>query len=414
MVHVPGLSGPANDIHRGFNMGLPLSGVRILDLSAIISGPYGTMLLADLGAEVIKIEKPGTGDGARGMPPHFFEGESAYFISFNRNKKSIALNLTTPEGKKAFLALVQKADVVVNNYRPGVVEKLGIDYESLRKVNSRIICCSVTGYGETGPFKDRPAFDIAVQARGGILSFTGEPSRPPVRMGVPMGDLAGGMFAAHGILAALYQREQTGRGQNVDISMLDCQIALLSYRGQYYLSGNEIAQPLGTGHASVHPSRAFKTKSFDIVLDCNLQRIFDEFCALAGIPEMARDPKFSSRENRFENRAELYERLERLFLTRTGEEWLELMEARIPIAPINTVDKALADPQILGRNMVPEIDYGEGKRLKVIGNPIKMSEIEEEKFDPAPRLGQDGEAILKELLHYSQEEIETLQSQNLR
>lgn len=391
-------------------MSFPLSGVRILDLSAIIAGPYSTLLLADLGAEVIKIEKPGTGDGARGMPPYFFEGESVYFIAFNRNKKSMTLNLTSRRGKRAFFDLVKVSDVVVDNYRPGVVQKLGIDYETLKEVNPRIICCSITGYGSTGPFKDRPAFDIAVQARGGIMSFTGEPGRPPVRMGVPMGDLAGGVYASQGILAALYQREKTGRGQKVDISMLDCQIALLSYRGQYYLSGNEIAQSLGTGHASVHPSRSFKTKTFDIVLDCNLQRIFNEFCEMAGIPEMAKDPKFNSRENRFDNREELYERLEKLFLTRTGDEWLELMEQRIPIAPINTVDKALADPQIVSRNMVPEIDYGDGKKLRVIGNPIKMSEIETEKFDPAPRMGQDGEKILKELLHYSPEEIEALKS----
>ncbi len=389
-------------------MSLPLSDVRILDLSAIIAGPYSTLLLGDLGAEVIKIEKPGTGDGARGMPPHYFEGESVYFIAFNRNKKSLILNLTTPRGKRAFLDLVKISDVVVDNYRPGVIEKLGIDYETLKEVNPRIICCSITGYGSTGPFKDRPAFDICVQARGGIMSFTGEPGRPPVRQGVPMGDLAGGIFAAHGILAALYQREKTGRGQKVDISMLDCQIALTSYRGQYYLSGNEIAQPLGTGHASVHPSRSFRTKTFEIVLDCNLQRIFDEFCELAGIPEMAKDPKFGSREKRFDNREELYDRLEKLFLTKTGEEWLALMENRIPIAPINTVDKALADPQILSRNMVPEIDYREGTKLKIIGNPIKMSEIETEKFTPAPRLGQDGERIFRELLRYSLEEIEAL------
>jgi crotonobetainyl-CoA:carnitine CoA-transferase CaiB-like acyl-CoA transferase len=192
--------------------------------------------------------------------------------------------------------------------------------------------------------------------------------------------------------------------------MLDCQIALLSYRGQYYLTGNEIAQPLGTGHASVHPSRGFKTKTFDIVLDCNLQKIFAEFCDLAGIPEMARDPKFSSRENRFENRFELYERLEALFLTRTGEEWLALMESRIPIAPINTVDKALADPQIRSRNMVPEIECGDGGTIPIIGNPIKLSEAGEERFAPPPRLDQDSDWVLRELLHYSPEEIAALKA----
>lgn len=389
-------------------MTMPLAGVRILDLSAIIAGPYSTLLLGDLGAEVIKVEKPGTGDGARGMPPHYVDGESAYFIAFNRNKKSLVLDLTKPQGKKAFLDLVAISDVVINNYRPGVIEKLGLHHEALAEVNPRIISCYITGYGSTGPFKDRPAFDICVQARGGIMSFTGEPDRPSVRMGVPMGDLGGAIYAAHGILAALYQREKTGCGQKIDISMLDCQIALLSYRGQYYLTGGEIAEPLGTGHASVHPSRSFKTRSFDIVLDCNLQRIFNEFCELAGVPEMAQDPRFNTRENRFTNRAALYEKLEALFMTRTGEEWLALMDNRIPIAPINTVDQALADPQVLSRNMVPEVGCANGQTLKIIGNPIKMSEIEQETFTPAPRLGQDGEQILKDLLHYSPEEIAAL------
>ncbi|MFC1860375.1 CaiB/BaiF CoA transferase family protein [Chloroflexota bacterium] len=394
-------------------MGLPLSGVRILDLSAIIAGPYGTLILGDLGAEVIKIEKPGAGDGARGMPPHFFKNESAYFIAHNRNKGSIILNLKSDRGKEIFYQMVKISDVVVDNYRPGVVKKLGIDYDILKKVNPRIICCSITGYGATGPFKDRPAFDIIIQARGGIMSYTGEPGRGPVRMGAPIGDLAGGMFAAHGILAALYQREQTGRGQRIDISMLDCQISLLTYRAQYYFIAKEIAKPLGTGHASVHPSRRFKTQTFDIVIDCNLQRIFDDLCNAAGIPEMARDPKFNSRQNRFNNRKELYRKLEKLFLTRTGEEWLEVLESRIPIAPINTVDKALSDPQILSRNMVPEVSYGDGTKLKIIGNPIKMSEIDNEKFELPPRLGEDTKKVLTGLLGYSAQDIEVLGKQGI-
>ena len=389
-------------------MGMPLSGIRVLDLTVMIAGPICAMFLADLGAEVIKIEKPGIGEGARGMPPHYFEGESAYFIAFNRNKKSVVLDLVSEYGKQTFYELVKKSDVVVDNYRPGVLEKLKIGYDTLSKINPRVICCSITGYGSTGPFKGRPAFDIAVQARGGIMSFTGEPGRQPVRMGVPMGDTAGGLFGVHGVLAALYQRELTGRGQRIDISMLDCQISLLTYRGQYYLSAGEIAQSLGTEHASVVPSRAFKTKTIDIVIDCNLQRIFDEFCSLAGIPEVASDPRFNSRENRFTHRKELYDIMEKLFMTRTGEEWLELLEARIPIAPINTVDKALADPQILSRNMIPEIDYGSGRKLKIIGNPIKMSEIEEEKYTPAPRLGEHTEEVLRGLLCYSPEDIEKL------
>jgi CoA:oxalate CoA-transferase len=263
-------------------MGFPLSGIRILDLSLIMAGPYCTLILGDLGAEVIKVEKPGEGEGARGVPPHFFEGESAYFIAMNRNKKSMILDLKNEKGREVFYELAKKSDIVIDNFRPGVVKKLGVDFDTLKEMNPRIICCSISGYGETGPFNDRPAFDLIIQARGGIMSYTGEPGRMPVRMGAPMGDLAGGLFAANGLLAALYQRERTGRGQKIDISLLDCQISLLTYRAQYYFVGNEIAQPLGSGHASIHPIRAFKTKSFDIVMDCNTQNIFTELCEAIG------------------------------------------------------------------------------------------------------------------------------------
>jgi crotonobetainyl-CoA:carnitine CoA-transferase CaiB-like acyl-CoA transferase len=389
-------------------MGFPLSKIRVLDFSLIMAGPYCSLVLGDLGAEVIKIEQPGQGEGARGVPPHFFEGESAYFIAMNRNKKSMTLNLKTPKGKEIFYGLAKRSDVVLDNFRPGVVKRLGVDYDTLKEINPRIICCSISGYGQTGPLKDRPAFDLIIQARGGVMSYTGEPGRMPVRMGAPMGDLTGGLFAANGILAALYQREGTGRGQKVDISLLDCQISLLTYRAEYYFVGNEIAQPVGSGHASVHPIRAFKTKTFDIVIDCNMQNIFAELCDGIGMPEMAEDPRFSSRENRFKNKNELYPILEKMFMTKTGEEWLELLDKRIPIGPINTIDKALSDPQILSRNMVPEVDYGNGKRLRIVGNPVKLSEIDQEKFRPPPRLGEHTEQILTGMLGYSPEEVEAL------
>ncbi len=394
-------------------MSLPLSDVRILDLTAILSGPYCTLLLGDLGAEVIKIERPGVGEAGRGMPPYSFEGESAYFIAINRNKKSMTLNLQAPRGREIFYQLVKKSDVVINNFRPGVIEGLQADYNTLKEINPRIIGCSITGYGSTGPAKDRPAFDLIIQARGGIMSYTGELGRKPVKMGAPIADLAGGLFAANSILAALHQREQTGQGQNVDISLLDCQISLLSYRAQYYFIGNEIAKPLGSGHGSVHPLRDYRTKTFDIVIDCNTQKIFAELCDGIGAPELAVNPKFNSRENRFKNKDELNDILEKAFLTKTGEEWLELLDKRIPIAPVNTVDKALSDPQVLSRNMVAEIDYGNGKRLKTIGNPIKMSEIDQEVFEPPPHLGENTKYILATILNYSPEEIAELERQQI-
>ena len=391
-------------------MSLPLSGVRILDLTLIMAGPYCTLILGDLGAEVIKIEKPGIGESSREMPPHFFEGQSAYFIAMNRNKKSMTLDLKSEAGKRIFYDLARKSDVVIDNFRPGVVRTLGIDFDTLETMNPRIICCSISGYGQTGPFRDRPAFDLVIQARGGIMSYTGEPGQMPVRMGAPMGDLSGGLFASQGILAALYQREKTGRGQRIDISLVDCQTSLLTYRAQFYLVGKEIARPVGSGHVSAHPIRAFRTKTFDVVIDANTESIFAELCDAIGKPEMAQDEKFNSRENRLKNKEELYTILEKAFLTKTGEEWLEALEKRIPIAPINTIDKALADPQTLSRSMVVEVEYPNGKKLNIVGNPIKMSEVEQEVFKRPPYLGEHTEEILRDLLNYSPDQIKDIKS----
>ena len=394
-------------------MGMPLSGIRILDLTLIMAGPYSTLILGDLGAEVIKIEKPGVGEAARGMPPYFMEGESAYFIAMNRNKKSMTLDLKSEKGREIFYALTEKADVVVDNFRPGTVKKLGIDFATLKNINSRMICCSISGYGQTGPFKDRPAFDLVIQARGGIMSYTGEPGRMPVRMGAPMGDLSGGLFAAHGILAALFQRERTGKGQKIDISLLDCQTSLLTYRAQFYFIGKEIAQAVGSGHVSAHPIGAFRTKTFDVVIDANTENIFAELCRAIGTPDMCLNPKFNSRKNRLKNKGELYTILERIFREKTGEEWMATLESRVPIAPIHKIDKALADPQTLSRNMVVEIDYGKEQKLKIVGNPIKMSEVEEEVFKRPPRLGEHTEEVLTRILNYSPETIGELRQQKI-
>jgi len=371
------------------------------------------MILADLGAEVIKIEKPGEGDLGRGMPPHFFHGESVYFISVNRNKKSLSLDLKAKEGLDIFYRLVNLSDVVYDNFRPGVLEKLRIDYETLRKINPRIISCSVTGYGQTGPFKDRPAFDLIIQARGGIMSYTGEPGRMPVRMGAPMGDLAGGLFAAHGVLAALYQRERSGQGQRIDVSLLDCQISLLIYRGLYYLYAGEIARPVGSGHVSAIPIRAFKTKTFDIVIDTNTDKFFQDLCDGLGRKELARDPRFLTRADRLKNKEALYAILEEAFLKKSGEEWLEILEGRIPVGPINTVDMALSDPQILSRNMLVEATHRTGEKMKLLGNPIKMGPAEGEVFQPPPALGEHTDEILTNLLHLGPSEIQRLRGKKI-
>lgn len=394
-------------------MAAPLAGVRILDLSQMLAGPFGSMILADLGAEVIKIEKPGEGDLGRGMPPYFFHGESVYFLSINRNKKSLTLDLKAEEGRQIFYRLVEKSDVVYDNFRPGVMQKLKIDYETLKQINPRIISCSVSGYGQTGPFKDRPAFDLIIQARGGIMSYTGEPDRMPVRMGAPMGDLAGGLYAAHGVMAALYQREKTGVGQYIDISLLDCQISLLIYRALYYLYAGEIAQPVGSGHVSGVPIRAFKTKTFDIVIDANTDKFFYELCAGMGLQELISDPRFRTRADRLKNKDALYAILEERFLQKTGEEWLKLLEGRLPAGPINTVDMALKDPQILSRNMVKKILHRSGEDMQLIGNPIKLSLTESENFTPPPALGEHNEMILREILDLSSAEIQALKAKKI-
>ena len=391
----------------------PLSGVRVLDLSQMLAGPFGSMILADLGAEVIKIEKPGEGDIGRGMPPHYFHGESVYFLSVNRNKKSLTLDLKSKEGLDIFYRLVKVSDVVFDNFRPGIVEKLRIDHESLKKINPRIISCSVSGYGQTGPFKDRPAFDLIIQARGGIMSYTGEPGRMPVRMGAPMGDLTGGIYAAHGVMAALYQREKTGQGQRIDISLLDSQLSLQIYRALYYLYAGEIAQPVGSGHVSANPIRAFKTKTFDIVIDANTDKFFQELCEGLDRKELASDPRFVTRADRLKNKEALYDILEKVFLEKPGEEWLQRLEGRLPAGPINTVDMALSDPQVLARNMVVETAHRSGEKMKLLGTPIKMSPAGEPQFTPPPALGEQTEQILKDLLNLSPLEIKQLREKKI-
>jgi crotonobetainyl-CoA:carnitine CoA-transferase CaiB-like acyl-CoA transferase len=325
----------------------------------------------------------------------------------------MTLDLKSARGKEIFYELAKQADVVIDNFRPGVVQKLGVDFDRLKQINPRIISCSISGYGDTGPMKNQPAFDLVIQARGGIMSYTGEPGRMPVRMGAPMGDLSGGLFAAQGILAALFQREKTGRGQRIDISLLDCQTSLLTYRAQYYFVGNEIAQPVGSGHVSAHPIRAFQTKTFDIVIDAHTEKMFGILCEALGHPNLCKLPKFDSRESRLKNKDELYALLERVFLEKKGEEWLELLENKIPVAPVNTIDKALSDPQTLSRNMVVEVEYENSEKMKVLGNPIKLSESGNEVFQRPPRLGEHTDEILRSLLRRSPEEIDQLRQQKV-
>jgi crotonobetainyl-CoA:carnitine CoA-transferase CaiB-like acyl-CoA transferase len=358
------------------------------------------LLLADLGAQVIKIEPPPLGDSTRQIgPPFLQENQSAYYIGINRNKKSVVLDLKKTEERDIFIRLVQKADVVYDNFRPGTLEKLNLHYEELKKHNPAIISCSITAFGETGPYRDFPAFDLVIQAMSGVMSFTGEAERPPVRMGIPLGDLAGGMMAAFAIGSALYARQKTAKGCQIHISLLDCQLSLLTYVAQYYLVSGILPKPIGSAHQSVVPYQAFKTKDIYIVVAVFVEKYWERFCQALGLTELISDARFNSNLNRSQNRAELIPILETKFLERTGEEWLKIFfDIGVPAAPINTLDKILTAPHVLQNKMVIETEHPQYGKVKSVGNPVKIAGMEEKKDSPAPLLGEHTTEVFKEYL----------------
>jgi len=386
----------------------PLHGIRIIDLSMMLAGPVGSMLMGDLGAEILKIE-PLEGDETRTAPPYYYGESSAYFWSINRNKKSLAINLKSSEGREVLYDLVAKSDVVYDNYRPGVLERLKIDYPTLKRYNPQIICCSISTFGHTGPYRDRPGYDLIVQAMSGGMSITGEPGGSPVRAGIPLGDLVGGLLAVHGILAAYIHRQKSGQGQRLEVSLLDGQVYLLTYVAQYYFHSGKIPGPIGSGHQSLVPYQAFKTKDIQIVVVAHQNHHFKLFCQAIGKPELVEDPRFATRPARLENKAILVPLIESHLQTRTGDEWLaEIHKAGVPAGPINTLDRVLSDPQVLAREMVVEIDGPEKNKIKAIGNPLKMEETPVQTFLRPPRLGEHTREVLVNLLGYSPEKIDSL------
>jgi crotonobetainyl-CoA:carnitine CoA-transferase CaiB-like acyl-CoA transferase len=392
-----------------------LAGVRVLDLSRMLAGPYGTMLLADLGAEVIKIEEPQGGDPMRAMGPPFLgsDRESAYFLSINRNKKSVALDLEMPEGREVFHDLCRVADVVWENFRPGVMARLGCAPETLRRLNPRLVVCSISAFGQEGPYREWPAFDLALQAMGGGMSLTGEAGGVPVRMGLPMGDLAGGMFGALAVASALFRRAQTGEGAHFDLSLLDCQVSLLTYVAQYYWADGRVPGRVGSGHASVVPYQAFATRDGHVVVAVFAEKFWRGFCQAIERPELATDPRFDSNPKRVERREELVPMLETLFPARTSAEWLDRMQRQgVPAAPINTVDRVVNDPQVRLRGMVVDLEHPTLGTLETLGAPVRL---EGPPFRPAPppTLGQHSEPVLRELLAYPPERIEALRRQRV-
>jgi crotonobetainyl-CoA:carnitine CoA-transferase CaiB-like acyl-CoA transferase len=368
----------------------PLDGLRVIDLTTFLSGPYGTQILADLGADVVKVESP-AGDSSRGVPPYIVDGDSAYFHAINRGKRSVVADMKTADGVDFVRALADQADVLVENYRPGVLARLGITYADVAARNPGIVWCSISGFGQDGPYQDRPAYDMIVQAMSGGMSLTGERDGPPVRSGIPLGDLTAGLYAVIGILGVLHQRNRTGLGEQIDIAMLDCQISMLSYQGAYHLLGGAQPGRQGRGHDSIPTYRAFTAgDGADVMVTANTERMWVSLCEVLGLAELPADPRFGTLAARQANRRQLDPLLEKAFRERTAAEWMPLLQAaRIPAAPVNTVAEALADPQVRHRGMVLDLPAeGDRPALRLLGNPVRIAGTGQLVPRRPPRLGE--------------------------
>ena len=359
----------------------PLSDITVVDLTRVLAGPYATMVLCDLGAEIIKVERPGVGDDARGFGP-FLGDRSVYFESLNRGKSAVALDLSVPADRARFEGLLDRADVLVENFRPGAMERMGYGWEALHARWPRLVYAAVSGFGHTGPYSERPAYDVVVQAMGGLMSLTGHPGGPPTRVGTSVGDITAGLFAAVGILAALHEREQTGRGQMVDIAMLDCQVAILENAIARYSATRLVPGPLGSRHPSITPFAAYRAADRPLVIAAGNDRLFSTLCETLGRPDLVYDPRFATNEARTDHADELGTELEAALSTRPAAAWLARLEgAGIPCGPINDIAEVLADPGVRARNMVVEVGLPDGSTLEMSGNPVKLSGHD----DPATR-----------------------------
>ena len=375
----------------------PLKNLLVLDLTRVLVGPYCTMVLSDLGARVIKVEAPGAGDDSRKFGP-FIEEHSAYFMSLNRGKESIALNLKNKDDKKIFDKILEKADVLVENFKPGTLEKWGYGWKDVCKKYPKLIYASASGFGQTGPLRELPAYDMVVQGMGGLMSVTGQPNAEPTRVGTSIGDITAGLFTAIGVNAALYDRQKTGKGMYIDVSMLDCQIAILENAIARYLAKNEIPKPMGSRHPSIAPFEAFKTKDSYIIIAAGNDRLFEKLCELLAMPEMSKDSKFSDNSSRAKNMDELKSILEKKLVFRSTSEWVKDMEKeKIPCGPIFNIKEAVENPQVDARNMIVKAFHKEIGEFKLAGNPIKMSSYKDEKTrGDIPDLDEHREKILKE------------------
>ena len=377
-----------------------LSGYKVLDLTTFLSGPFCTQVLADLGADVVKVEPP-AGDSSRHIPPHFVGDDSAYFLANNRNKRSVVADMKTEAGQAFVLELIAKADVVVDNYRPGVLQRLNIDPAKICAAHPALIWASISGFGQNGPWKDRPAYDMIVQAESGVMSLTGEPERPSVRLGIPAGDTVAGLYATIAINAALANRERSGVGQMIDISMLDCQLAMLSYQSAYALIAGVTPGPQGARHDSIPTYRSFVARDGrQVVITANTTRMWEGLCAALDLLDLKNDPRFVSGRLRLENKEALWAILEPAFLTRDAKDWVAaLEEADVPVALIKSVPEALDDARSYGRDMITPLDNGTDPAIEVVGNPIKMAGQPATVDRYPPTLGGDLDSVREDWLN---------------
>ena len=383
-----------------------LEGIRVLDLSRVLAGPYCTMMLGDFGADIIKIEPPKVGDDSRAFGP-FVGKESAYFMSLNRNKRSITLDFKREEECELFREMVKHADVVVENYRPGTMEKFGLGYEVLKEINPKLIYAACSGFGHTGPYKEKPAYDIIVQAMGGIMSITGQENGEPTRVGASIGDITAGMFTAYGIMLGLFHRQRTGEGQKIDVGMLDCQLAVLENAIARYLISGDVPKPLGNRHPSITPFASFTAKDGHVIVGAGNDRLWIRLCTLLGCPELITDERFNDNGKRTANVKELTVIFNGIFKEKNINEWLILLEdAGLPCAPINTVDRVVNDTQIKAREMIVEVEHPIAGKTKMPGVPIKMSITPGQVEHHAPLLGQHTAEILQEVLGWDHDRTE--------
>ena len=395
----------------------PLDGIKVIDLTHMLAGPYAGMVIADLGAEVVKVEPLNTGEMTRGLlksdPDYSFKEFGAYFLTLNRNKKSVSLDLKTEEGLEVFHNLVKSADVILNNFSAGVVKKLKIDFDSLKSINPRIITCSITGFGETGPHSTRPAYDQIVQAYSGGMSITGPDVNTPTRAGIPIVDLGSGLYSVIGILSALLSREKTNTGQHIDMSLLDVQISLLTYMATMQTLSNIDPEPIGNAHFVHVPYNSFTTQNGFVVIAVITDAFWEALLDVVKVDSL-RDPKFSKSIDRLKNQEFIESELNKVLSTKSSEFWIkELNDAKVPCGPINTFSQALSDEQVIHRNMIVEVEHPDGGKVKMPGNPVKLSYTDEVSYTPPPHLGAHTKEVLKEWGGYDENGIQSLIDNNI-